>query len=219
SIAGDPGRPDRLVHTVRGVGAVSKAIDALTRGDQVGIRGPFGTGWPVAAAQQRDLIIVAGGVGLAPLRPVIYHVLAHRASFGRVSLLYGAKTSDDLLYRLELDRWRRDRAIDVEVTVDWAPAGWRGAVGVPTMLLRQMSIVPDRTVAMTCGPEIMMRYTVRELERAGLDASQIYLSMERNMKCAVGFCGHCQFGPDFICRDGPVMRADRVLPRLAVREL
>ena len=219
SITGDPARTGRLVHTVRGVGAVSRAIGALKRGDQVGIRGPFGTGWPVAAAEGQDVVLVAGGVGLAPLRPAIYHLLAHRARFGRVWLLYGARTPDDLLYRQELERWQREAAIEVSVTVDRAPSGWPGTVGVPTQLLSRLAIEPARTVAMTCGPEIMMRYTTRELERCGLDGSRIFLSMERNMQCAVGFCGHCQFGADFICRDGPVMTADRILSRMAVREV
>ncbi len=219
SITGDPARTDRLVHTVRGVGAVSKAIGALKRGDEVGIRGPFGTGWPVAAAEGQDVVVVAGGVGLAPLRPAIYHLLAHRARFGRVWLLYGARTPDDLLYRQEVERWQREAAIEVSVMVDRAPSGWPGAVGVPTQLLSRLPIEPARTVAMTCGPEIMMRYTTRELEHCGLDGSRIFLSMERNMQCAVGFCGHCQFGSDFICRDGPVMTADRILARMAVREV
>ncbi|MDE3154176.1 MAG: FAD/NAD(P)-binding protein [Acidobacteriota bacterium] len=219
SITGDPARDDRLVHTVRVVGAVSRAIAGLRRGAEIGIRGPFGRGWPLTEALGRDLIIVAGGVGLAPLRPVIYHVRAHRAAFGRVSVLYGARTPDELLYRRELARWRRDGAIDLQVTVDRASAGWTGLVGVPTLRLRQLTIDPARTLALTCGPEVMMRYAVRELEHCGLDAAQVHLSMERNMQCAVGLCGHCQFGPDFLCRSGPVLRADRVLPRLAIREL
>jgi NAD(P)H-flavin reductase len=218
SVSGNPRRPDRLVHTVRGVGAVSNALAALRRGDQVGVRGPFGTAWPMASADGHDVILIGGGVGLAPLRPVIHQMLADRDRFGRLSVLYGARTPDDLLYRRELDRWRRDPAIDLQVTVDRARAGWTGNVGVPTTLLAGMGIEPARTVAMLCGPEVMMRYVARELERCGVPASSVYLSMERSMKCAVGLCGHCQFGSDFICRTGPVMRADRVLPRLAVRE-
>ncbi|HVC19881.1 MAG TPA: FAD/NAD(P)-binding protein [Vicinamibacterales bacterium] len=219
SITGDSARPDVVVHTARGVGPVSSAIARLKRGDLVGLRGPFGRGWPVDEAAGGDLVMIAGGLGLAPLRPVLYQVLANRAAFGRVSLLYGAKTPDVLLYRKELERWRSDGTVRVDISVDQPAAGWTGRVGVAASLIPRLAIDPARTVAMICGPEVMMRFTVRELERSGLAQTAIYLSMERNMKCAVGFCGHCQLGPHFICRDGPVFRADRLMTALAVREL
>jgi len=162
---------------------------------------------------------VAGGIGLAPLRPALYHLLAHRAKYRNVFLLYGGRTASDLLYVKELQRWWSQSVFRIEMTVDRAPAGWHGTVGVVTALIPKISVDPQQTIALVCGPEIMMRFTARELERYGIRETQTYVSMERNMKCAVGFCGHCQFGAKFICKDGPVFRADRILPLLGIREL
>jgi NAD(P)H-flavin reductase len=219
SISGDPANADRIVHTVRAVGAVSSALTRLRRDAVVGVRGPYGLGWPVAEAEGSDVVIVAGGLGLAPLRPAIYWVLTHRQRYGRVALLYGARSPLDILYRCELERWRRRLDVDVQVTVDHAGADWRGNVGVVPTLIPRMSFDPQQTVALVCGPEIMMRFTVAALRDRGVAAEQIYLSMERHMKCAVGLCGRCQFGFDFVCRDGPVFRYDRIAPMLAVREI
>ena len=219
SITGAPARDDVVVHTTRGVGPVSRAICRLRRGDMVGVRGPFGSAWPVSDAAGRDVLLLAGGVGLAPLRPAIYHVLANRNRYGQVSLLYGARTPDLFLYRRELKRWQAADNLRVELTADRAPVGWHGQVGVVPTLLPRLPITPSRTTAMVCGPEIMMRFTVRSLERIGIALTNIFMSMERNMKCAVGWCGHCQLGPHFICREGPVFRADRIMPLLSIREL
>ena len=217
SISGDPGRPDRLTHTVRPVGMVSAALCRLRRGDWAGVRGPFGSGWPLAGARGRDVLVVAGGVGLAPLRPVLYEVLRHREDYGRVTLLYGARTPGDLLFRRELERWRR--RVDVLVTVDAAARGWTGDVGVVTPLLRRAVFDPARAVALVCGPEVMMRFALADLRRLGLPREATWISIERNMHCAVGLCGHCQLGPAFVCRDGPVFRADAVAWMLGVREV
>ena len=219
SISGDPDKPRTLVHTVRSVGTVTQKLCAGGRGGVLGVRGPFGTSWPVEQAVGSDVVIVCGGIGLAPLRPAIYHVLANREKYGRVALLYGARTPEDLLYKLELPRWRGQFDLQVEVTVDAASDGWRGNVGVVTTLIPPARFDPENTVAMVCGPEVMMRFTVLELERRGVPAENTYISMERNMKCAVGFCGHCQFGPTFICKDGPVFRYDRIQPFFATREI
>ncbi len=219
SITGDPGKPDSVIHTTRGVGAVTTAICNLKRGDTVGIRGPFGTKWPVEEAAGKDVIIVAGGVGLAPLRPAIYQILADRTKYGNVALLYGTRTPGDILYQKEIELWRSRLDTRVEITVDRAPAAWRGTVGVVTSLIPKVSFDPARVVVMICGPEVMMRFTVRDLESCGVETNKIYVSMERNMKCAVGFCGQCQFGPQFVCKEGPVFRYDRIAPFLAVREL
>jgi len=170
------------------------------------VRGPFGAGWPVETARGRDVILVAGGIGLAPLRPMIYHVLHNREDYGRLLILYGGRSPRDLLYRKELASWARNRETQVLVTVDYGGPSWRGHVGVVTTLFKYSRLQPDRSVAMVCGPEIMMRFVTRELEIQGLSRDNIYLSMERNMKCAVGFCGHCQYGPHLICKDGPVFR-------------
>ena len=219
SVSGDAAAGECYVHTVRQVGAVSSAIASLKAGAMLGMRGPFGTGWPVEDAEGCDVVIVAGGLGLAPLRPAIYHVLANRARFGRVVLLYGTRSPADLLYRSEVERWRRRFDVEIEVTVDHAGSDWYGHVGVVPLLIPRLNFDPHSTLAMVCGPEIMMRFTATSLLDAGVAADHIYVSMERNMKCAVGLCGHCQFGPDFICKDGPVMRYDRIAGILAVREI
>jgi NAD(P)H-flavin reductase len=219
SITGDPADQEMIVHTTRSVGMVSGAVCKLKRGDMVGIRGPFGSTWPVEEAAGKDVIIVAGGVGLAPLRPVVYQILSDRAKYGKVTLIYGSRTPADLLFQKELAKWRSRLDFRAEVTVDRAPAAWRGSVGVVTTLIPKVSFDPRRVVAMVCGPEVMMRFVVRELEALGVEQKQVYISMERNMKCAVGFCGHCQLGPQFICKDGPVFRYDRIAPLLGIREL
>lgn len=219
SISGDPGRPDTLVHTIRAVGAVTDALLALGEGDSVGVRGPFGTSWPVAGAEGGDLLVVAGGIGLAPLRPVLYHALAHRARYGRVSLVYGARSPSDLIYRDELADWGERVDLDVEVTVDISESGWLGDVGMVTGLLPRVPIQVGRTVAMLCGPEVMMKAVARHLISAGIPSADIRLSIERNMKCAIGLCGHCQFGPDFVCTKGPVFSYADVAERLTVVEI
>jgi NAD(P)H-flavin reductase len=219
SISGDPARPETLVHTIRAVGAVTRALQKLRKGDVIGVRGPFGTAWPVAPAAGRDLVIVAGGIGLAPLRPALYHVLLHRSLYGRVVLLYGARTPKDLLYPRELREWRGRFDLDVEVTVDRASADWQGAVGVVPKLVEHAPFDAGSATAFVCGPEVMIRYAVMALEKRGLAQAHIFVSMERNMKCGVGFCGHCQFGPYFVCRDGPVLRYDRTLPFFGLREV
>jgi NAD(P)H-flavin reductase len=219
SISGDPAERDRLVYTVRSVGNATHALVGREAGDSVGVRGPFGTGWPVEAARGRDVIIVAGGIGLAPLRPVIYEVLHNRKEYGRLVVLYGARSPRDLLFRKELAAWARQPDTQILVTVDYGGLSWRGHVGVVTTLFKYARLHPARSVAMLCGPEIMMRFVTRELETQGLARADIYLSMERNMKCAVGFCGHCQYGPHFICKDGPVFPYEQMRPLLEKYEL
>jgi len=219
SISGDPAQSKALVHTIRAVGTVTKPIVRLKRGDVLGVRGPLGSSWPVEEAKGSDVVIVAGGIGLAPLRPALYYLLSHRASYGRVALLYGARTPEDLLYTHELEEWRSRFDMEVGVTVDAASGNWRGNVGVVTTLIPWARFEPSDTVAMVCGPEVMMRFTVQALQERGVTAENTFISMERNMKCAVGFCGHCQFGPTFICKDGPVFRCDRMELFLWKREI
>jgi NAD(P)H-flavin reductase len=206
SISGDPARLDLLVHTTRAVGAVSRAVCELKPGDIPGVRGPFGSHWPVELADGKDVVIAAGGLGLAPLRSVMYHVLTHRERYGRVVLLYGARTPADILYRRELEHWRARFDIEVSVTVDHAIGVWRGSVGVVTKLIPRAPFDAQNSIAFVCGPEIMMRFTAAELQKRGVAPEHLYVSMERNMKCAIGLCGHCQFGPRFACKDGPVFQ-------------
>jgi NAD(P)H-flavin reductase len=217
STSGDLERSDTLVHTIRAVGAVTRALCTARAGDVVGVRGPFGNTWPVAEAVGHDLVLVGGGVGLPPLRPVVYHALAHRGDFRRVAVLYGGRTPEDLLFRKELDRWRRE--VDVDVTVDAAASDWAGKVGVVTKLIPPAQFDPAGAVAFVVGPEIMMRFTARALLERGVAPERIWISMERTMRCGVGLCGHCQLGPTLICRDGPVYRWDELAQLLEVPEL
>ena len=219
SISGDPALHDRMVYTVRSVGRATHALVNRRVGDSVGVRGPFGAGWPLEVARGRDVIVVAGGIGLAPLRPLVYQVLQNRKDYGRLVILYGARSPHDLLYRKELAAWARNHETQVLVTVDYGGLNWRGHVGVVTTLFKYSRLQPGRSVAMVCGPEIMMRFVTRELETHGLSRGDIYISMERNMKCAVGSCGHCQYGPHFICKNGPVFCYEELRPLLEKYEL
>ncbi|MEV4045477.1 FAD/NAD(P)-binding protein [Streptomyces sp. NPDC049744] len=207
----------RLVHTVRAVGAVTRALCRLRVGDWVGLRGPYGTGWDLTAGDRPDVLVIAGGIGIAPLRPVVHQVLDRPGAFGRLEVLVGARAPQDLLYAEELARWRRAGA-RVEVTVDRPGPGWRGNVGVVTDLLDRCEADPARATAMVCGPEVMIRHTARALLDRGLPAPRIQTSLERNMRCGVGHCGHCQLGPLLLCRDGPVVGYDRARIPLATRE-
>ncbi len=204
------------VHTVRAVGAVSAALCARKTGTVLGWRGPYGRGWPLEEAGTGAVVVVAGGLGLAPLRPAIEAVLA---AGGRLVLLYGARRPEEILFAADLARWRKVSTAQVEVTVDHAGPDWPGHVGVVTRLLPRARFDPGNALALVCGPEIMMRFAVASLREAGLADSRIFLSLERNMKCAVGFCGHCQLGPHFVCRDGPVLSYDRLAPLLHIGEL
>jgi NAD(P)H-flavin reductase len=185
----------------------------------VGVRGPFGTSWPTRELEGKDVVLVAGGIGLPPLRPTIYSILAARKKYGRVALLYGARTPHDLVYTDELSMWRDRPDLNMGITVDAAERGWFGNVGVVTTLIPKIQFDPDNTVALIVGPEIMMRFTIMELQKRGLTNENIYISMERNMKCAVGLCGHCQLGPEFICKDGPVFRFDQLAEIFGKREV
>jgi NAD(P)H-flavin reductase len=218
SIAG--GNPDgQIIHTVRSVGKVTQGLARLTPGDTVGVRGPYGRGWPVAQAKGRDLVIVAGGLGLPPLRPVIHEVFRNREAYGRVEIIYGARSPKELVYYDELQTWRRRSDLRVQTTVDAAGRDWYGDVGVVTQRIPDTRFESARTTAFVCGPEIMMRLTAQELVARGIPPEAVWISMERNMKCAIGMCGHCQFGPSFVCRDGPVLSYRDLAPLLKVREV
>ncbi|MDR7574018.1 MAG: FAD/NAD(P)-binding protein [Armatimonadota bacterium] len=221
SISGVHPKTRDLEHTVRAVGSVTRALVRLRKGHIVGLRGPFGRGWPLEEARGRDILILAGGIGLAPLRPVLQSLMAHRRDYEQIVLLYGARTPADLLYPTELERWRGRLDLQVFITVDRGDEAWRGHIGVVTTLLPMAERFLDlrQAIILMCGPEVMMRVAARELENRGASPEQIFLSLERNMKCAVGFCGHCQFGPAFICRDGPVFPLSQVRSLLEVREL
>jgi NAD(P)H-flavin reductase len=217
SISGDPGDPRRLVHTVRAVGGASGAVAGARRGEELLARGPYGSGWGVADGEGGDLLVVAGGIGLAPLRPAVLEVLAHRDRYRRVFVVYGSRTPDQLLYVRQLERWRGRFDVDLAVTVDAAPPGWRGHVGVVPTVLPDAGLDPARTLALVCGPEIMMRLTADALCDRGVPAARVRLSMERNMTCGIGLCGHCQLRELFVCLDGPVFEYARIRGLLTVR--
>jgi NAD(P)H-flavin reductase len=219
SISSDPSTPEVLSHTIRAVGWVTRALNGLQPGATIGIRGPYGRPWPLHEAEGRDLVVVAGGIGLAPVRPAIVQALRERDRFRRLVLLVGARSPRDLVFRDDLERWTVDPAIDVHVTVDSAVRGWDGRVGVVTKLLPRVPFDPQEAVVMTCGPEVMMRFTARAALTRGVPVERIHVTLERNMRCGVGTCGHCQLGPEFLCRDGPVFAWPEVARLLEVREL
>ncbi len=219
SISGDPDDNSEFVVTIRDVGAVTHALTGLASGDLLGARGPYGRGWPLDAAEGGDVVIVAGGIGMAPLRPALYHVLNRRDRFGGLWLAYGARSPADIVFRDQLHEWRGRFDMEVDVTVDRADPAWLGPVGVVTKLIPRQAFDPARTTAFVCGPEIMMTFTARALVDAGVPPERVFLTMERNMKCSIGFCGHCQFGRFFVCRDGPVFPYADVVDLMRIREV
>ena len=220
SVSGDPTASDgSLTQTIRDVGAVSRALALSQLGDMIGVRGPFGHGWGLDQAAGRDLVIVAGGVGLAPLRPVLLGALARRSNYGRIVLVAGARGPEEFLYRQQLATWASEPGLEVRLTVDQPATGWGGPVGFVTEPLSALEIDAARTIAFVCGPEPMMRFSANVLLGKQVAASNIRISLERNMQCGIGLCGHCQLGPLLVCRDGPVVDYQRARTLLTVREL
>ncbi len=216
SLSGNPGNSQEIVHTIRSVGYVTNGLKKLKEGDEIGIRGPFGSSWPLSKTEC-DVLIIAGGVGLAPLRSALYALLQKRAHYNKITLLYGARTPDEILYQQEMEEWRR-QGIEVKVSVDTADVTWKGSVGVVTRLIEK-NIDSSNTLVFLCGPEIMLKFAIHELHRAKIEPQNIHMAMERNMQCAVGFCGHCQYGPYFICKDGPIFSYEHIRPWLNIKEL
>lgn len=219
SLSADPRSSTTWAHTVRAVGNVTQRLARLQVGDTLGLRGPFGSGWPLHAAEGRDVVIVVGGLGIAPLRPAIYEFLRQADRFRSLTLLYGSRTPDTILFEQEFPEWSQ-RGMRVQLTVDRADSNWSGHVGVATLLLDRLPLRdPQQTIVFMCGPEVMMRFVGKSALARGIPEEQVWLSMERNMQCAIGLCGHCQLGPAFICKDGPVYRHDQLAPFLNVEGL
>ncbi|MGA8217654.1 MAG: FAD/NAD(P)-binding protein [Solirubrobacterales bacterium] len=218
SVSGGGEAGGRIGHTVRVMGAATRAICSVEPGQQLGVRGPFGKGWPLTYAEGGDVVVVAGGIGLAPLRLAIKHLIANRDSYRAVAVLYGARSPDEMLWGSERQSWR-EAGIEVETTVDSAPGGWEGNVGLVTKLIPVAAFQGPRTTAMVCGPEVMMRFVSQALQDRDVPPDNIHVSLERNMKCAVGHCGHCQLAHRFVCKDGPVFPVGRIGTLLGVREL
>ncbi len=204
SISSSPYQIGALDHTIRMVGAVTRGIDRIGVGGIVGVRGPFGRGWPLHKLAGKDVIIVGGGIGLAPLRPLIHWLLRHREQCRRVVLLYGCRSPEDRLYAAELEAWSGRSDLDVLVTVDNADEHWTGPVGVVTNLLQRIKVNADQTVVFVCGPRVLNRVAAWNFLQLHVPPAQVYVSLERNMNCGFGRCGHCQYGKHFVCRDGPV---------------
>ena len=217
SLSSDPAKTGVMGHTIRYAGNVTRAISRLRVGDTVGIRGPYGTAWPLERIHGNDVCIVTGGIGLAPLRPVIYHIINNRSDYGRVYLLYGARTPIDMLYTEQFEDWEA-HGIEIHQTVDRADESWKGHVGVVPMMFYHLRLNPKKTTVLTCGPEIMIHFVIYEALARRIPKEQIYVSMERNMKCGIGLCGHCQFGPTFVCKEGPVFAYAAIEPFFGVED-
>lgn len=220
SISGDSEKALPVVHTIRAVGTVTKAMQNLQAGDVIGVRGPFGSSWPIETAKGKDVLVIVGGIGLAPLRPVLYYLMAHREDYGQVSLLYGARTPEDQIFMSEYSEWSKKLAVYTTVDrVDKTKNNWQGQVGVVTNLIAKAKFDANNSIAMICGPEIMMRFVGLKLKDLGMNLENIFISMERNMKCAIGFCGHCQLAGTFICKNGPVYTYQEMQKYLELREV
>ena len=217
SISSDASDRSKIGHTIRFVGNVTNAISRLKVGDEIGIRGPFGTPWPMDEIEGHDITIASGGIGLAPLRPAIYHILNNRERYGKIHILYGSRTPDDLLYTEEYAEWEKED-IHIATTVDRADDTWKGSVGVVPMLFYRYRLDAPNSVVLSCGPEIMIRFVIFEALARRVPADHLYVSLERNMKCGQGSCGHCQLGSHFICKDGPVFRFDQLEDSFNVEE-
>jgi NAD(P)H-flavin reductase len=217
SMSGSCSDKNKIIHTIRSVGSVTEELERSKPGECLGIRGPFGSYWPIEKYTGKDIIIMAGGLGIAPVRPLIYHVLENRSLYNNVYLLYGTRSPKTILFNDELDAW--NKLIDVKVTVDSTTQNWDGHVGVVTNLLQTISFQSDNSAAFVCGPEIMMRFSAYALQDLNLSSNRIYLSMERNMKCAVGLCGRCQYGKFFVCKNGPVFTLEDINNLLKIREV
>jgi NAD(P)H-flavin reductase len=214
SIVSDPEEPERLDHTIRSVGRVTSAIAQLQAGETLGIRGPFGQGWPLHAARGHDVVIVTGGLGCAPVMGAIEYIFRRRLHYGSVKIIHGVKSPRDLVFHERFEAWSKRPDTEVLLASDRPDKTWRYHVGVVTELFERVSIDPPKTMVLMCGPEIMMRLGAPILMRRGIPATAIYVSLERHMECGIGLCGHCQMGPYFLCKEGPVMRYDLIEPWL-----
>ncbi|MET0091405.1 MAG: FAD/NAD(P)-binding protein [Candidatus Thiodiazotropha sp.] len=204
SIVNDPQDSHFFDHTIRVVGRVSEGLSRLQPGDRVGVRGPFGRGWPVEEAPGRDVLLITGGLGCAPLVSVIRYLMKRREQFGHIHILQGVKHANDLIWREQYDAWAREPDVNVLLAADVVTREWHGQQGMVTELISQLHLRIGRTLVMLCGPELMMMAAIANLRELGVGDHQIWFSMERNMQCGIGQCGHCQIGPKFVCRDGPV---------------
>jgi NAD(P)H-flavin reductase len=209
-IASSPTRPDTFETTIRRTGALTDAMHRLGPGAEVGVRGPFGNGFDVEGARGKDLLFVAGGIGLPPLRSLIWNVLDERDRFGGVTILYGARTPLDLVYKDELKQWAETASVEFHMTVDNALPGWTGNVGMVPVLFTKATLRPDSTLAYVCGPPIMIKFVVQDLFMRGFHDEFVISTLERMMQCGIGKCNHCAIGHRYVCRDGPVFNFKQI---------
>ena len=219
SIVSDPEDGDVIGHTLRTVGPVTQALGALAEGDILGMRGPYGSHWPLEEARGKEILILTGGLGCAPTLGALHYLFRRRENFGPIKIVHGVKAPKDLILHRQFEAWRKYPNTEVHLTADRSDGRWKHKVGLVTHLLTDLPLDASNTLVMMCGPEVMMHFAIKELIWKGISADRIYLSLERNMKCALGFCGHCQFGPQFICKDGPVLRYDRIQHFFRIKEV
>lgn len=217
SISGDPQGSHELVHTIRAVGSVTNSMRMLKIGDEIGVRGPYGGSWPLIKTGC-DVVVIAGGIGLAPLRPALIELVRRKERYGDITLLFGARGPKEIIFHQDLKVWE-EQGIKVRVTVDHADVSWSGRVGVVTTLIKTNVKNPANTLFLICGPEVMIKFAVHELLGLNVNIENIYMSLERNMQCAVGVCGRCQYGPYFLCKDGPVFSYEQLKHWLMIKEL
>lgn len=219
SIVSDPEDGNVIGHTLRTVGPVTHALGALSEGDVLGMRGPFGSHWPLEEAKGKEVLILTGGLGCAPTLGALHYLFRRREDYGPIKIVHGVKAPKDLILHRQFEAWRNYPDTEVHLTADHSHGRWKHKVGLVTHLLTDLKLDAPNTLVMMCGPEVMMHFAIKELIWKGISSDRIYLSLERNMKCALGFCGHCQFGPQFICKDGPVLRYDRIQHFFRIKEV
>lgn len=203
-INSSPTRMDYLQFSVMKAGEVTAKLHELREGDNIGVRAPLGNSFPVEDMKGKDVVLVAGGIGMAPLRTLLYYMLDNREDYGKITLLYGARSPQDMAYSAELPEWQARDDMDLILTVDNAAEGWEHKVGLIPNILLEAKPKPKNTVAVTCGPPIMIKFTVQALEKLGFNDEQIITTLEKRMKCGVGLCGRCNIGTSYVCVDGPV---------------
>ncbi len=199
-----PPRDEEIEISVRNVGNVTNSMFSLRKGDMIGVRGPYGKGFPVNEIKGKDVVIVAGGIGFPPLASALEYILHRRKDYGKIWVIYGVEKMDDIVYRYKSPRWRKFRDVEIIPTIEVKCREWHGCVGLVTEPLKKLRINPQKTVGLSCGPPVMLKFVAREFSRMGIGSEDIYLSLERMMQCGIGKCGHCSIGDKYVCRDGPV---------------
>ncbi len=210
-ISSSPTRPDHLEFAVKRVGKLTNALHRLCVGDEIGFRGPYGNSFPLESLKGKNLVFVAGGIGMAPLRSLIWNVIDNRKLYNKIDIVYGARTPSDLSFKDDLKVWSKDETLNMATTIDREFDGWKGRVGFVPKVLEQVAPLPSNAVAIVCGPPVMIRFTFPVLEKLGFSPQQMITTLEKRMKCGIGKCGRCNIGTTYVCRDGPVFSYDQIM--------